>query len=476
MSEKIKKWYDGSQGPKRYEIIGAFIILFISTYFFCFKHDFYLTMSQSLTFDSCLLNGKIMRFYSIVNHQALTGEFSPEWPNTLLSSANYTIINYASFGIVCLPIYIVSKVAHIAVPFIVYQFVIKTLYLVLDLYMAKVVKDICELMEFDKVKTNWVVLLFVTSPILLFSSTMITHLDIFSVVFFLLGLRSMLKGHRRNELIFFAIASAYKPFIILSIIPIVLLKEKRILFIARDLVVMVLGILIQSGAYQFDPGYARSQKFMSETYDFMGRFFASGYSFERNTYQQEASYFVIAFCVICLVAYFIKKENYYYYFAFPLAIWESFVMFVKWHPNWLLLMVPFMVFVVAFTNHRKIMLLLQTAMTVLVFLISAIGWQGSYDNNIANGGILAQIMKWNAHEKYQIANILHGKLASIPEAIYGSLLSAVMLCMMTVTVLDFVKPKLKSSDSCEWERGVIWVSISPIIGFILYSIGTCIIS
>lgn len=476
MKDKMKSWYDGTKGPKKYEFILAALLLFVSAYFFCFYHDFYLTLNQSLTFDACLLNGKIIKFYSVINHQALNGVYSPEWPNTLLASANYTIINYATFGIVCLPFYIIGKLAHVAIPFVLYEAVIKTMYVAIDIYMAKVVKDICELLGFDEVKTKWTVLLFISSPILLFSSTMITHLDIFCVVFFLMGIRSMLKGNKRNELIFFMVAAAYKPFIILSIIPIILLKEKRILFLLRDLLVMVLGILVQSGVYRFDPGYAKSQKFMSKTYDFMGRFFATGIEFERNLYRDMASWFVISFCVICLLAYFVKNVKNYHLFAFPLMGWCVFVLFVQWHPNWLLLMVPFLVFAVAFTNHKKLMLLLQTALSTLVILVSALGWQGNYDNNIVNGGVVSKLMNWSAAPKYEIANILQGKLGSIPVALYGSALCAVVVCIVLVMVVDLWKPNVKSSDSLEWERGVIWLSICPIAGFALYSLAACILS
>lgn len=475
MKEKLSKWYDGSEGPKKYELLLAGILLFISAYFFCFKHDFYLTLNQSLTFDACLLNGKIMRFYTIVNHQALTGVFSPEWPSTLLASANYTIINYATFGIVCLPFYLIGKIAHITIPFLLYETVIKTLYVALDIYMAKIVYDICRLLKLDEKASRWIVLLFITSPILLFSSTMITHLDIFCVLFFLLGIRSLLQENRKLTLVFFLLAAAYKPFIILSIIPIILLKEKRFLYIIRDLVIMLLGILIQSGIYRFDPGYARSQKFMSKTYDFMGRFFACGFDYTRNFYKENASLFIITFCIICLAAYLVKKKNNYYLFAFPLLVWGVFILFVQWHPNWLLLLVPFLVFAVAFTGYRNVMLLLQGLLAGLIIVVSAIGWQGNYDNNIINGGVFSQLFGMVSEPKYEIANVLSNKFGSIPSAIYGSALCAVMVCIMLVVVADIAKPKGKNDRVIEWERGLIWFSVCPIVVFILYSIIACIL-
>lgn len=475
MREKLKKWYNGCGGPKKYELVLAGILLFISAYFFCFRHDFYLTLNQSLTFDACLLNGKLMRFYTIVNHQALTGTFSPEWPSTLLASANYSIINYATFGIVCLPFYLLGKIAGITIPFLLYEAVIKTLYVVLDIYMAKIVYDICRLMKLDETASRWITFLFITSPILLFSSTMITHLDIFCVLFFLLGMRSLLKEKRKHMLIFFMLAAAYKPFIVLSIIPIILLKEKRFLYIIRDLIIMMLGILVQSGVYRFDPGYERSQKFMSKTYDFIGRFFACGFDYTRNFYKENVSIFIISFCLICLAAYMIKKKNQYYLFAFPLLVWGTFILFVQWHPNWLLLIVPFLVFAVAFTGYRKVMLLLQGFLAGFIILVSSVGWQGNYDNNIINGGVISQLFGMTSEPKYEIANILTNQLGSIPLAIYGSVLSAVMVCIMQVVVMDCLKPDVKNKDTIEWERGLIWFSICPIIAFILYSILACIL-
>lgn len=481
MINQLKKWNNATDGPRKYEWILAGVLLFVSAFFFCFKHDFYLTVNHSLTFDSCLLNGKLLRYYSIVNHQALTGVFSPEWPSTLLSSANYSIINYASFGIICLPVYLIGKVFDFAVPFLVYETLLKIMYIVLDLYMAKVVYDICDLMNFDRIKTKWITFLFITSPVLLFSSTMITHLDIFCVVFFLLGLRSLLKKNRRCELVFFMIAVAYKPFVILGIIPIVLLKEKRVLYLIRDAVVIVFGVLLQNGIYHFDPGYAKSQRFMSKTYDFVGRFFSCNFDFTKNFYKDDAaraSVFVVMFCVICVVAYSVKAVKKQYLFAFPMFVWCGFVLFVGWHPNWLLLMVPFLSFIIGFSYQRKILLLLQGAFSALFMVMSAIGWQGNYDNNIISGGVFSQLLGWKANPTYEIGAVLNRKMGSIPMELYGSLLCGITASLGVVVLLDAYRTRKKvkvAEHENTWERGVIWISICPIVVYILYSVATCIL-
>lgn len=477
--QKIKKMFDkfnnAVSGPRKMEFILALVIVFVASFVFCFLKDFKLTVMQSLNFDDCLFSGKIFRFYSEVNRLALSGYYGPDWPQTLLAGANYSIINYATLGIVCLPVYAIEHLFGVAVPFWVYEFIVKLLYAVLMVYMTKIVYDICKQTGHEEKDAKWVSLCYLSSPVFLYSSIMISHLDIFSIVFLLLGIRCMVKGDKRGELIFFMISVSYKPFVILGIIPMLLLQEKRILRLIRNLLIVVAGILLQGIVFHFDPGYGKTQKFMSETYDFVGRFFAAGIEFERNAYDSVASYFIIAFVVICVAAYMIRNKNWQYTFFLPMLTMGAFVLFVKWHPNWMVLLVPYMVLLMSYTFHKRLLCILECIFSLFLIIVSAFGWAGFYDIEIINGGVLPQLLGAAANGKYDIASVLTRKLPQLPADFYSSLLAAVMIGMLFVYVVDCLFERSGKHKKTEnWERCAVWCRVLPALGFMAYSVLTCI--
>lgn len=468
ISEKVNRWNDGTKGPKKSDWILGLIVVLVATFGFGFMHDFSLTMRQSLLFDSCLFNGKVFRFYSIVNHEALLGHFEG-WPNTLLSGANYSIINYASLGILSLPLYAIDKLFKLSIPIIAYEMYMKCIYIVMWVYMLKITVDICDLLGYNEVKKKWTVFLFGTAPVLLFSSLMITHLDIFSLFFLMLGLRGLLKGNMKSEFVFFMLAASFKPFVLFGIIPLILLQEKRIFRIVGEVVSCCLGIVLQAGIYHFDPGYARVKEYMESKYQFWDKFFGFGYELERYMYKASISFFFIAFIIICVVAYYKKKtKDSYYVFALPFMVWCSFILFVQWNPNWLLLIMPFLIFMLVNNSRFKLFSIIHTVFNAMILIVCAFGWETFYDQSMVNGGLLSVITGRVSNGAKSIAKIADGKLP-IPKDFYTTLLSASLICFMVLVFVDMIKKRQGSyKEDTVYERGVIWLAILPLVGYMLY--------
>lgn len=472
----FKKFNEAENGPVKAEFILAFVIIAIAAFVFCFMKDFKLTVTQSLNFNDCLFEGKIFSYYSEVNKLALSGYYGSDWPQSLVASANYSIINYATIGFLCMPVYIFERFFGLAVPFLVYEFVVKLAFAVLMILMAKIVFDIAKTLQPGGKDARWIALCFLTSPVLLFTSIMISHLDIFSILFLLLGIRSMVKRNHWMELVFFMLAVSYKPFVILGIIPILLLKEKRILYLIRDLFVTVFGILLQAAVYHFDPGYGETQKVMGDTYNFVGRFFATGYPFLRNCYDATASYFIIAFVVICVIAYGMKKVEWQHVFAFPFIVMGMFVLFVQWHPNWMILLVPYMALMMIYTYDLRLTCILECLFALLVIIVSGFGWSGFYDIEIINGGILTQLLGLKANGNYDIGAFLTRKIPGIPTDIYASLLCGVTAAMMIVFAFDCIK-RAKGveygKETRVWERCAVWCRVLPVLAYMMYAFLAC---
>lgn len=478
--QKIKKYFnefnDAVTGPAKMEYIIGFVILMAAAFMFCFTKDFKLTVTQSLDFNDCLFDGKVFQYYSEINKLALAGHYSKAWPQSLLAGANYSIINYATVGLFCLPVYIIERLFDLSVPFLVYEAVVKAAFVAIMVFMTKIVYDICKLLKPEGNDAKWVSLCFLTSPVFLFASIIISHLDIFSILFLFLGIKYMVKGNHWLELLFFMLAASYKPFILLGIVPILFLREKRILYLIRDMIAVLFGILLQNVVYHFDPGYAETQKFMSETYGFIGRFFGVGFAFKRNCYDSTVSYFVVSFVLICIAAYMIKRVKWEYVFALPFMAMGAFVMFVQWHPNWMVLVVPFLTLMLVYTRNIRITCILECLFSLFVILLTALGWLHNYDARMINGGVISKLLNLEINKDLMIHKVLLRKFPDIPIDIYASLLCAVVLGLMFVFSVDCIKSRKGNEDADKvrkWERCAVWCRVLPAVGFMAYSLLIC---
>ncbi len=478
--QKIKKYFNDfnhvTAGPYRAEYIVGALIVIAAAFMFCFTKDFKLTVTQSLDFNDCLFHGKLFRYYSEINELALSGHYSKAWPQTLLAGANYSIINYATVGLICLPVYIFDRLFDLSVSFLVYEAIVKAAFAAIMIYMSKIVFDIGKILKSDEKDAGWTALCFLTSPVFLFASIIISHLDIFSILFLLLGIKCMAKGNHWLELLFFMLAASYKPFVLLGIIPILLLREKRILYLIRDAVAVMFGILLQSVVYGFDPGYQETQKFMSETYGFIGRFFGVGFAFKRNCYDSTVSYFIVAFVLICTAAYMIRKVRWELVFALPFMVMGAFVMFVQWHPNWMVLVVPFSALMLLYTCNIRITCIFECLFSLLIIVVTALGWLHNYDVRMLNGGVIPKLLGLEINKNYMIHKVLLRKYPDITIDIYSSIQCGVVLAKIGVFAFDCYKRR----NMCEaaekmrkWERYAVWCRVLPAVGFMAYSLLIC---
>ncbi len=477
--QKIRQYLnqlnDAEKGPSKAEFIIGVGIVLLASLMFCFMKDFKLTVTQSLDFNNCLFHGKIFQYYSEINELALAGHYGSAWPKTLLAGANYSIINYATVGIFCMPIYVVDHLFQLSLPFIVYEAWVKLGFAALMVFMSKIVYDIGKIVNPDSKDAKWASLCFLTSPVFIFASIIISHLDIFSIFFMFLGMKYMMKNQYWQEMLCFMLAAAYKPFILLGILPILLLKEKRITYLIRDVFFVLFGILLQNVVYHFDPGYAQTQKFMSETYGFIGRFFGTGFPYKRNCYDSTVSYFVLVFVIVCVVAYMVKTVKWEYAMTLSFLVMGAFVMFVQWHPNWMVLVVPFLTVMMLYTYQIRLTCILEFVFSLFVIFLTALGWLHNYDVRMINGGVVSQVFGLTVNRKYQIYKVLKEKFPDIPLDIYASLLCAAVLAMMLVFVVDCLKRR-KGIDGAgvrKWERTAVWFRVLPVLGFMGYAVMTC---
>ena len=90
------------------------------------------------------------------------------------------------------------------------------------------IKKICKKIELKDNLIKWVILIFVSSPLLLSSTFILSQYDIIPLFFILLGVYAYINKDYKRFVLWFAIAIPLKLFALFAFIPLLLLKEKRI--------------------------------------------------------------------------------------------------------------------------------------------------------------------------------------------------------------------------------------------------------
>ncbi|MEI8200091.1 MAG: hypothetical protein WCG21_08515 [Eubacteriales bacterium] len=158
---------------------------------------------------------------------------------------------------------------------------------------------------------------------------------------------------------------------IFIVIPLLLLAEKRVIKLIGYL---SLSISLCAVTYIVpmltDPGYSLTQSLVMKDDAFSQYIFKitipGGVS---NT-----SVFLLLYFLICVISYIAKpKENDFQVYAFLLgfASLSTFFLFIKWHPQWMVLLLPFITLLVFSLFDFKFGILLDIALT-LGFLVTSV--------------------------------------------------------------------------------------------------------
>lgn len=180
---------------------------------------------------------------------------------------------------------------------------------------------------------------FLTAPIGFYSQFLFGQYDSFTVLLMLLGIYYYLKDKRGLFVLFFALSIPFKYFSLLVFIPLLLLREKVIWRIIRDIALAAVPYALELLLY-----------YPSETFrEYVLGFTPTGYVFSASfpTGSTNLSLVICTFCLVCAWAYFKNVSG-----KLLLAQWMCFLASLvctvifglsRWHPQWLLFAVPFWV-------------------------------------------------------------------------------------------------------------------------------------
>ena len=435
IDSEIPKWWD-------YIIPGViFVIAFV-----CFDqaYDMKLTMFQSSDLLDCIFSGKPFDFYSYtLDIASTTGYFGRLATD---SGAIYNIVIYLTMAIWTLPVYILNLLFDFQEYALILNIWGRVMVIGLSVLCAILLTKISKKITGNTIEAKWTGYSFITSPILMFCVVIFNQYDIFSVTATLLAILFYFDKKYYKFSLLISLAICYKLFPVFIFIPLILLAEKRIFKIIQYFALGLSLYVITSFLWaSLDVGYNKTQSIMMPNFEFYQWIFKS----ELPGGAGNICIFIFCIFVISTIAYWLKPtESDFAFISIYLAgaAYISFFVFVNWHPQWVVILLPFLSLILFRMRSLKIGIILDIFVSIGFMLTNCLKF---LDGSIMNETLLVSMLHhiYYGPDSNSVMNYFtdHEFTVAIPVTIF-----AASLCMLfLLSYKEFNKHK---GDECETER------------------------
>lgn len=359
----------------------TYIFLYFGLLLLCFllfQHgDLFHTSSSSYAY----LKGHFTDFY--------------DYNKTLVSGNDYLPLLYIIFAIWNLPLKLLGLTHDVAangvllsIPELIWT---KLLLVVFYFASAYVIYKISRHITNNSDNSKIISIIFATSPIAIFAVFIFGQYDIISVFFTMLGYYYYVKNDYLKFSIFFSLAISIKFFPLLIFIPLLLLVEKRLLHLMKYGLITVSATILQLILYY------NNAAFRERIFSLVSGKISSSAVYNLTSVNS-APILVTVFIAICIYTYFRhSKDN---EERDKLSIYISLltyaVMFstVLWHPQWLVIMIPFFAFAYIYIKDIKKLVLVDIAGTFSYIYIVSNVWPGNVDAIMIKKGVFRYLIPY----------------------------------------------------------------------------------
>ena len=326
-------------------------LLFIFTiallYLFCAlgfsQLDQIVNASHSVLFWDSLVHGRVLQAYQdAIDIIGSDKEHFHSWPMC------YEPVSYLILGIMNLPAVISYEIGTLKFNSLPFYLFVKwqqiTMIFIASLYVYKIAKL---LSENNKTIISFSTMMFMSCPGLIYFSIAFGQIEIYALTFSLIGLYYWLNNDNIKFVVFFAISVTFKLFPFLIFIPLVLIREKKLIRIIIYCYSCLFLLIISKLLYCKSDAYISS---LAESHNRINGLisvnsFITGLSFEH------VSIFIICLLIACLCAYItnikcgsaIKKTQqekiWGIYYCFVVLV--VFFILVPGMPYWSVILAPF---------------------------------------------------------------------------------------------------------------------------------------
>ena len=268
----------------------------------------------------------------------------------------------------------------------------KTLLAVFYIGSIMMMAKITKLIQTDtKFELSLISTVFATSPFVIFAVFIFSGYDIFSTFFTLLGFYYYLKKDLRLFILFFAVAISLKYFAAILFFPLVLMIEKRPLHILKILILSVSIILIQVILYW------KSQIFKDEILSLLLQKLIPNSGNEINFSKLTPKLFLLMFYLSACIHVFFKEfksntERHKYAVFIPILSYALLFLAVKWHPQWCIIIMPFIMLSYIFIQNKRLLSTLEIIGMISFIWYVFNAWKLNVDVSMMNNSVLKNLL------------------------------------------------------------------------------------
>ena len=365
------------------------IILYLITLAICFLFFLQVDLWHTATSSYAYLNGHITDFYEYNKFYLVGNDYLPLiyliyaiWniPLHLLGFATYPELpNFFNPGLLTIP----------SLPIEIAWW--KALAAMLYFGSVTMIFKITKLIKVNQTtQSSLISTLFATSPFVIFSVFIFSGYDVLSVFFTMLGFYYYLKKDIKRFIFFFSIAISFKYFAAIIFFPLVLMIEKRPLYIIKMLILGSLAVLFQLAFYW------KSQTFREEIFS-LALAKMQGHGVNENPIKLILKMSLVALYLSACIHIFRKKFEStieWQKYAVFMSLFTYALMFLMtvWHPQWVIIATPFITLSYLFIHNKRLLSIFET-IGMLAFVWYVVNtWDFNVDVSMMNRSILKDFL------------------------------------------------------------------------------------
>lgn len=425
------------------------------TFFFSHFNDMKVITELSYQLLKAIQEGKFFQFYE---YALKNSDYS--------GNANYNILLYMITAVIDLPVLIGNKLGF-GISKILENIYINAVLCVIFYFTGKLLKKILILWKLDAVDVEIAETFYYLNSILLFASVGYGQLDIVCAAVLLWALYFYSKDKMDWFAIILSVSIAMKSFPLLILLPLVLLREKRILYIIRYFIEGMFAPILFYLLY----GRTEAWKEIQSQYDFVKSLF-------RHTLTSRISLFCMLYILICIVCYFhASMENYKNILLSGIAVYAVFAVFAEWFPHYLTIFAIFLgLSVLLFEDRNKFMSVMFLSAVGYLFYVMWTRYY-NYGNFMFYHGIMLLGVEYDIPESSYISEISIGHFIETHlsfkhmELLMFSVFAAAVMFITAKSIYSIEKTeRTEAVKSLPLYRGYLYLQTLPLYLIIIISV------
>lgn len=354
----------------------ALMVFALVVCYFLFSHpDLWETANHSYLLLESVFKGEFLDFYNFVSAHENTYYY--------INNAHYNIFVYALFGIWQLPVFIINNVFSFALNEQFLWMWTKAVSVVFFIASGYAVKLIAKELKLTEAASNLCALFFVFNPIAFFGPMVMGQYDSMCVFFTLIGILFYLKGSYIKFCLLAGVGVVCKFFPLIIVVFLILLCEKRVLHIIKYLAITFW--LYAPTTILFFGKTGNAAAFNSLMID---RLFVQ--KTDTSVGAMSTLVFVLAVLLVGVFLYTSKTQQEKNYLAIylPLVLMGLLFIYVEWHPQWLMLLIPFVALTTFMQSKKQPWFIVDIVMCAGFFIICFFKFSGQISSSLFDGGLL----------------------------------------------------------------------------------------